>query len=178
MNFIKKKILAWKVKQAVKAQKSTKRYTPNYDEASNIGILLKVTQSTLLPTVQKFINQLAKEGKKVSVLVYVPANEEMMDFGFQHYTFTEKEIDNWGNINLEVVETFIHQPFDFLYCISKEDELAFQYILAKSKAKCRIGKFGNEGASFYEMMIDLKPTDDIDIFIQQALHYTQSIIYN
>lgn len=178
MNFIKKNFLRWKIKQAMQAQKSIKRQTPNYDEASSIGILLKTDNPLMLPAIQKLINQLAKDNKKINVLVYVPANEAVIDLGFQHYTFTEKEIDTWGNINLEVVETFMNQSFDFLYCISKNDEPIFQYILAKSKAKCRIGKFDEGNASFYEMMIHLKTEDDIAIFAQQALHYTQSIIYN
>ena len=178
MNFIKKFFLEWKIKQALHAQKGTKRQTPNYDEAESIGVLLKTNQPEMLPALQKLMNQLSKDNKKVNILVYVPAKESVLDFGFQHYTFTEKEIDNWGNINLEVVETFINQPFDFLFCISKEEELVFQYVLAKCKAKCRIGKFSDNNASFYEMRIAMKLSEDIDIFIQNALHYTQSIIYN
>ncbi len=178
MNQIKKFFLTWKVKQALKAQKAIKRPTPNYDEASTIGILLKTEQDAMGLAVQHFIQQLTKDGKKVTVLAYLPKPENTVTFNFQHYVITEKDIDTWGNLNSEITETFIGQPFDYLYCISKDDEIIFQYILAKSKAKCRVGAYKKENATFYELMIDLPPEQDIDIFTKQALHYTQSIIYN
>jgi hypothetical protein len=178
MNSIKIFFLKWKVKQALKAQKVTKRQTPNYDEASTIGILLKTEQEAMVQATQLFIQKLLKDGKKVTVLVYIAKPEHTITFNFQHYTVTEKEIDHWGNFNSEIVETFVGQAFDYLYCISKEEEIIFQYILAKSKAKCRVGTYKKENAAFFELMINLQSEQDIDIFTEQALHYTQSIIYN
>ena len=177
MNFIKKFFLDWKIRQALQLQAGVKRQTPNYDEANTVGILLKTNNLSMAQSIQKFISQLIKDGKRVSILHYIGKNDPTIDLGFQHYSFSEKQIDSLGNINLEVVETFIAQNFDFLYCVSKEDELPFQYILAKSKAKCRVGKF-DSNPSFYELMINLKPEEDIDVFAKQALYYTQSIIYN
>lgn len=178
MNFIKKTLLGWKIKSALKEQKGIRRQTSNYDEATQIGILLKTEDLNMVESIHKFVQKLTKDNKKVTVLVYFPNPINTITFQFQHYSLTEKEVDYWGTIHSEVMETFINQPFDYLYCISKEEELIFEYILAKSKAKCRIGKYGKINEVFFEMMIDQKPEQDIDIFIEQALHYTKSITYN
>lgn len=178
MNFIKKTFLDWKIRQAVKKQKDIPRQTLNYHEAKSIGILLKTEDATMVKAVQVFFQKLTKDSKKITILIYQSKPENAVDFQFQHYLLTEKEIDNWGNIHSEIMENFISQPFDYLYCISKEDEPVFQYILAKSKAKCRIGKYSQANEVFFEMMIDQKPEQGIDIFIEQSLHYTKSITYN
>lgn len=178
MNFIKKTFLDWKVRKALIAQKNVRRQTLNYDETSFIGVLIKTEDPSMTQAIQTFLQRLAKDRKKVTVIVYQGAAENTVDFQFQHYLFTEKEIDNWGNIRSETIENFIHQSFDYLYCISKEEEPVFQYILAKSHAKCRIGKYNPKNEAFFEMMIDQKAEQGIDIFIEQALHYTKSITYN
>ncbi len=178
MNFIKKTLLGWKIKRALKEQIGILRRTPNYDQASLIGILLRTEDPAMVQSIEKFVQKLTNEHKKVTILVYTPASTNVVEFQFQHYLLTEKEIDNWGNIHSEVTETFINQPFDYLYCLNKEEESIFQYILAKSKAKCRIGRYGKESELFFEMMIDQKPEQGIDIFIEHALHYTKSITYN
>ncbi|TAH17546.1 MAG: hypothetical protein EAZ08_13555 [Cytophagales bacterium] len=178
MNFIKKTFLDWKIKKAINLQKNIRRQTLNYDEASIIGVLLKSEDPAMTQAVQNFLQRLAKDHKKVTVVVYHTTSENVINFQFQHYSFTEKEIDNWGSIRSEIVENFILQSFDYLYCISKEEEPVFQYILAKSQAKCRIGKYNPKNEVFFEMMINQKPEQGIDIFIEQALHYTKSITYN
>jgi len=178
MNFIKKTFLDWKIKQATKRHKDIPRQTLNYDEAKSVGILLKAEDATMVKAVQIFLQKLTKDNKKIAILIYQSKPENAVDFQFQHYLLTEKEIDNWGNIHSEIMENFISQPFDYLYCISKEDEPVFQYILAKSKAKCRIGKYSQANEVFFEMMIDQKPEQGIDVFIEQSLHYTKSITYN
>ncbi|MCU0393239.1 MAG: hypothetical protein MUE81_19170 [Thermoflexibacter sp.] len=179
MNFLKEFFLKWKIKQALVAQKGmSQRQTPNYDEAKSIGILLYTQNINMTKSIQKLLHTFEKDGKKVTVLAYFPDKENHLEFNFQHFVLTEQEITNWGEIKSEIVETFIHQPFDYLYCISKESSLVFKYILAKSKAKCRVGKYEKSEAAFFELMIDLKTEQDIDFFVQQALHYTQSIIYN
>ncbi len=179
MNFLKKFFLEWKIKQALKKRQNlAHRRTPNYEEAKSIGILLYVTHSADLVEVKKLLKTFAKDGKKVVCLVYFPKPENLPTLDFQHYVLTDKEIDTWGNVKLEIVQNFIEQPFDYLYCISQEEVLAFQYILASSKARCRIGKYSAQNAVFFEMMIDLKTEQNIKTFTEQALHYTQSIIYN
>lgn len=179
MNFLKKFFLEWKIKQALKEHKVlVNRRTPNYEEAKSVGILVYTSNPTDFVEVKKLIEAFTKDKKKVIALVYFPKQENLSTLDFQHYVLTDKEIDTWGNIKLEIVQNFIEQSFDYLYCISREEVLVFQYVLAKSKAKCRIGEYSEKNAVFFEMMIHLKAEQDIKTFIEQALHYTQSIIYN
>jgi hypothetical protein len=60
----------------------------------------------------------------------------------------------WGNVTSNEVLRFADQPFDYLFYIDIESNPLFNYILAKTKAHCRIGKFKVKENAFYELMID------------------------
>jgi hypothetical protein len=68
--------------------------------------------------------------------------------------FTENEITFWGNITSSSALKFSDTPFDFLFYIDTKPNPLILNLLARSKAKCRIGKFWNEGKLFLEFMIE------------------------
>ena len=49
-----------------------------------------------------------------------------------------------------------------------------QNILAKSKAKCRVGRFEEGKSDYFEMMIDHKE-NNYDQFIDQVFHYIKNV---
>jgi hypothetical protein len=68
--------------------------------------------------------------------------------------FTVKDISFWGKIESEKTLKFSDTPFDYLFCIDTEPNPMILYLLARSKSKCRVGKFHDQGKPFFELMID------------------------
>ena len=79
----------------------------------------------------------------------------------------------WGNITASSAVNFAAIPFDFLLYL---DTVPNEYILnlvAKSKAKCRIGKFWKEAEQYFEMMIESNA--DNRTFIDELYRYTSAL---
>jgi len=90
------------------------------------------------------------------------------------YSFDHKAITYLGNIDSDRVAKFIHTPFDYLFHIDLETNPFLDYIIAKSKAKCRVGYFDTDRKNLFEVMVKVSrvdPSEDIKKLTQQMLHY-------
>jgi hypothetical protein len=58
-----------------------------------------------------------------------------------------------GHLNSSSATQFADSPFDFLFFLDLEPNPLMLHILAKSKAKCRVGKFWEEGNPYLDLMI-------------------------
>jgi hypothetical protein len=121
--------------------------------------------------IKEFIRRLEHDGKKVKVMAYLPPDQENYDFLFD--IFTKREISFWGNITATNALVFADTEFDFLICLDSTPNPLILNLIAKSKAKCRIGKFWKEGEAFFEMMIE--SNDEPRALIDQVYRYTSAI---
>jgi hypothetical protein len=102
--------------------------------------------------IKEFVRKLEHDGKKVKALGYLPPNQENHEFMFD--IFTPREISFWGNIEATSAVEFASTPFDFLIYLDSTPNPLILNIIAKSKAKCRVGKFWEEGGPYFEMMVE------------------------
>ena len=49
---------------------------------------------------------------------------------------------------------FLMQPFDFLFYIDINPNPFILYLLARGKARCRVGRSWEQGRSYFEFMIE------------------------
>jgi hypothetical protein len=157
------------------AQKSVLRKNIPYAQARQVGILFMNEREEDYAAINKFVEKLAREGKKVTALTYFERlQSNRYDFIFDH--FTKEQISATGVIQSDKVERFIETDFDYLFCINKYSFLPFDYILLRSKAKCRIGMYLEEKPDCFELMIKPKPEDTLESLIDQLLKYLKALL--
>ncbi len=145
------RILLLRTRSSLKSNESLRTSIP-YKQALSIGLLFSVVDKQKHDAVKEFIRQLEMDGKKIKVLEYLPNKKE--NYGFLFDFFTIKDLSFWGKINSTYAEKFIDTPFDYLFCIDQDSNPLIQHVLARSKARCRIGKFSNKDMPFFELMIE------------------------
>lgn len=165
MNFLKMRTNA-----AVKKNKAIRASIP-YKQAKNVGIIFTVEDKQKHLEVKEFIHQLEQDGKQVHVLEYLPEKKENHEFLFDFFTL--KDFSYWGTLNSEKAIKFYETPFDYLFYIDQESNPLVLNVLARSKARCRVGRFHESESSFFELMIEQNGT--IKGLIETMYQYTKQL---
>ncbi len=150
MNFLK-----MRTESALKKNKSLRASIP-YQQAKNIGIIFSVEDKQKHVDVKEFIRLLEQDGKKVHVLEYLPLKKENYEFMFDFFTI--EDLNFWGNLNSGKAIHFSETPFDYLFCIDKESNPLVLNLMARSKARCRVGRYHETESPYFEMMIEQNGT--------------------
>jgi len=123
-----------------------------YKQALTIGILFSVEDKKKHDDIKELIHKLEHDGKKVKVMEFLPNKKENYEFMFDFFTL--KDVSFWGRIESPGAIKFHETPFDYLFCLDINPNAMILNMLARSKAKCRVGKFREEDKAFFEFMID------------------------
>jgi hypothetical protein len=150
MNFLK-----MRTESALKKNKSLRASIP-YQQAKNVGIIFSVEDKQKHVDIKEFIRLLEQDGKKVHVLEYLPLKKENYEFMFDFFTI--QDLNFWGNLNSDKAVQFSDIPFDYLFCIDRESNPLVLSLLARSKARCRVGRFHETDSRYFEMMIEQNGT--------------------
>jgi hypothetical protein len=135
----------------LKKNKSVRKST-DYKKAETIGILFSVEDKKKHDEVKEFIQKLQQDGKKVQVLEFLPEKKENPEFMFDFFTI--KDISFWGQIESAKTLKFSDTAFDYLFCLDIKLNPMISYVLARSKSKCRVGKYSENTENLFELMID------------------------
>lgn len=156
------------------------RRTPNYKDAEHIGILFFTRNDQMHKFINQFYEKIKADKKEFTALTF-DDDARQNPYIFKYSFFKKSDIGLLGKIKPKAkeVEQFINTEFDYLYCITVEEDIdMFDQILAQSKAKCRVGNYREDKYHLYEMMIRLSSDSDIDKLIHEMLKRTQAIRYN
>lgn len=140
LNFLK-----YRTTNQLKKNKAVRNSTA-YKKAVTVGILFSVEDKKKHDDVKEFIHKLEQDGKKVQVLEFLPEEKENFEFMFDF--FTVKDISFWGQIESAKTLKFSDTVFDYLFCLDTKLNPMTSYLLARSKSKCRVGKFYEDDQSF------------------------------
>ncbi len=146
-----------------KAPKNTPNHT-TYKDAKTIGILYNLDQfdislisnlNTLLSQDKKMVTQLGYQNK-----TEVGKEDELV--------FSRKDISTIGIIKKERISFFISQAFKFLISLDTSQDINYKFVLAKSKAICKIGL---ETEAYKELLVmSVKPeasqTDSVSSLVK------------
>ena len=122
-----------------------------YEDAKLVGILYTAEDLTKHDVVKDLVKKFESDGKTVKVLSYLP--KDVQNFEFRFNFFTQKEISAFGTFTSEDVKTFIQQPFNYLLYLDFESTPIMQYILASSRAQCRVGNYEEANRRFCDLMV-------------------------
>lgn len=156
------------------ARKSRSGCNIKYKDAKKIGILYSVTGLEKHEMVKSFIKELEAAGKAVDVYTFLDKGKE--NFEFRYDFFEARDFGIFGKMTSKSLSQFIEKPFDFLLLIDLAPNMYMNYILARSKAKCRVGKYFPEQANYFELMINLAENQNQEqALIAQIKHYTKEL---
>jgi hypothetical protein len=148
---MKLKLLKARTDWELKKNKAS-RITVPYQQALNVGVIFTVEDKQKHDSVKEFIKKLERDGKKVQVIEFLPEDRENYEFKFDF--FSEKDISFWGKITAENALRFSDAPFDFLFYIDINPNPFILYLLARGKARCRVGRSWEQGRPYFEFMIE------------------------
>lgn len=144
--------------------------------AKNIGIIFTVEGPDKHKAIKAFVKELENEGKNVEVMSYLGKGKDNYEFLFNFISYGD--INIWGKIKNEDALKFSEKKFDYLFNIDHIRNRIIENILARSKAKCRIGVYVENNDAFYELMVNSKDNDSPRELIQIMHHYAKKIVVN
>lgn len=154
---------------------ATGRVMLNYGRARNVGVLFDAHyEGKDALVINQFLKRLREEGKNVKALTYLP-HERSNPFDFKFDFFTGKDLTMLGQFKTEVVDRFVNTEFDYLYCLNESAFLPFDFILAQSKARFRVGIYQPEQPALFELMINPVAGQDLAQIVGEMLAYTRRI---
>jgi hypothetical protein len=143
--------LRYKTNALLKEEKTPHASVP-YEKARTVGIIFTVEDKQKHFAVKDFIKRLETDNKHVQVLEFLPEKTENYEFKFDF--FTSKDVNFFGTMTSQHAIQFSEAPFDYLFYLDFEPNPMILHILARSHAKCRVGKYWEEGSSYLDFMIE------------------------
>ena len=145
----------------------------NLSNAKSIGIVYPLFDVPDYNHVMEFVTQLQHARKEVKVLGFVQEKNLVNRFLPKlSYDFFSQHNLNWFNkpVN-ERVQDFIAREFDLLIDLTIQEHLPIKYVVGLSKARCKVGRFSDDNARYYDLMIKIQPMTAFREFISQVKHY-------
>ncbi len=164
------KALSYKTNKFSKANFGLRASVP-YNNAIHIGILFSNNTPDISILAEKLKLTLRADDKQIKVLAY-NHNVQIKHLPFE--SFSKKDISFWGDFTNQSVNNFTDKPFDFLICLDSHPGVIVRNILAKSKAKCRVGVCENidNNQNLFELII--QNSNELDL-VDSVYNYTKNI---
>ena len=148
---MKLSFLKLKTKSSLKRNKTLRTSLP-YKQGVSIGVIFSAEDKSKHDLIKDFIKKLELDEKKVRVISFLPKKKENFEFLFDF--FSEEDLSFWGNITSPSATSFVEASFDFLFYLDIQPNPLVLNLIARSKAKCRVGKYADDNKPFFELMIE------------------------
>ncbi len=169
---IRKKLHRYFLKQ--KVSELTNLVKPiNYDSAREIIILYNAESIDQNVAVREYSRRLLKEKKSVNLLGFtkkIPA-----DLAEPARYLSNADLNWIMNPRPARVGKILKTKFDLLINFYQDECLPLEYIAALSHAKFKVGRYQPDKTYCYDLMLQLKDSDNIEEFIDQVDHYLKYI---
>ena len=168
----KELVLAIRTKWLLKNEKVA-HYNSNLQRANSFGVLYSYESQQKQDAVQKLIRVLKSMGKQPKILCYTTPQDKETSANLL-YTFNHTCLPTFGAIKSDYITHFMATPFDYLFCLDLQPNAIINYLLATSKAKCRIGNFDEQRTSLFEIMVSFSKKEGCsvtDSLVAQMIYY-------
>jgi hypothetical protein len=145
----------------------------NFDKIKTVGIIFDATNAEDYEIVKRYVVYLREHLKKVKVIGFFSTKEiPALTYSKLEYDFFSAKELNWlGKPSSAVIQNFINEEYDLLIDLNIRDHFPLKYISALSKATFKVGKFDENEAGIYDMMIDADNTKTVKYFLRQIDTY-------
>ncbi len=151
----------------------------NLGQSVKVGIIYFVADETAHNQVRNYVKKIKEELgiTKIMALGYFDQKETpfYLHAKLNFDVFCVKNL-NWYRIpSGNVVQNFISEEYDVLIDLTVRDMLPLQYVLAKSKARFKVGRLSDTNAHFLDMMVDTAGADSLPQLIANLNRYLMMI---
>lgn len=148
----------------------------NLDTARTIGIIFNAVSDDVFNNALDFANFLNRKNLNVSVITFYNGKETPQSYLLRKNVtlFNKKDINWYYKPLVPSVDEFIEKEFDILIDLSMKEVFPLKWIATLSRAKFKVGNLSYHGTP-NDLIINLKPNDDIEYLISQITHYLQLI---
>ncbi|MEQ9404104.1 MAG: hypothetical protein RIM99_10985 [Cyclobacteriaceae bacterium] len=137
-----------------------------YRNASSIGILYNAAEFQNY-LISDLINSLEADGKTVARLAFTEKDSE------DRFSFCKKNVSMTGNLTKDSISFFAQQRFDFLIALDLSGDMNFKYVLALSKASCKVG-IDSESINDF-LLMSIKASENQSQNIKELIRYLKMI---
>ena len=159
-------------------KQATKRGYVTFEKAKSIGILYDSTNEKHFELVKKYVKEIRETHHKEVVALGFYNQKELPPMRFAKLGldfFTLKDLNWYHKPITPVVRNFVQRDFDILIDLHLQNSVPFRYILASSKAKFKIGKYNRLFTPFYDFMVSVSDETTFPQFLDQVIHYLNSL---
>ena len=147
----------------------------NLVEATKIGIVYIAEDEQMHNHVRNYVKKVKEELGivKVMALGYYDSKAlpHWLSSRLNFDQFSRKDL-NWYRIpGGNTVQNFIAEEYEILIDLTMEDRLPTQYIMARSRARFKVGRLGDHNKRFLDMMIDMAGSTSLPQLITQVDRY-------
>lgn len=130
----------------------------NLADAKSVGLLYKIESQDNYDHLLKFAKYLKSEfgTKQVFMMGYWDKKKEVPDFlkAKVDFEFFTKASLNWAGIPRGGnIDNFLNEQFDILVDLNSYFNVPLRYLIAKSKARLKVGRFSPENEPYFDIMI-------------------------
>ena len=154
-------------------QFSAPRRTISYPDARSIGVLFDASRPDDVILVDRFVERLSKDGKKVSALGFFPQKAEAV----RHFDWFDRQgISWWGQPTDKTAQRFQDNPFDILVNAWLESSRPLEYLSTFSKARWRIAPHHEDCPQIAEFSVMMREgKSDLETYLSQVDHFLRTI---
>lgn len=145
----------------------------NIEGAKSIGIVYCADDPNDVELIKKYVQTLFDMGKQVKSIGFIHAKElpAGVNGSVMHKYFALKELNWYFKPSSEFIDNFVNDEFDLLLDFSISAQLPAMFISSMSKAKCKVGKYFEKYAHFYDVMIEANKNKKLDYFVETTHSY-------
>ncbi|MFT3885308.1 MAG: hypothetical protein QM724_07725 [Flavobacteriales bacterium] len=147
----------------------------NLSQCRKVGIVYLVTDEQAHIHVRNYVKKIKEELGIHRIMALGYHDDKVLPFYLHSKlnfdAFTQKDV-NWYRIpHGNTVQNFIAEEHDVLIDLTLEDYLPIQYIVAKSRARFKVGRLSDSNKRFLDMMIDTAGAHSLPQFIANMDRY-------
>ncbi|MCC5932509.1 MAG: hypothetical protein JJU28_24910 [Cyclobacteriaceae bacterium] len=173
---MKKFFLSAAIRRLIK-QNTAERYNTPYKEAASFLVLFTAAGNDKISEMRRFEKKLIADGKNVVFIYFLKSIEDSHDVGLDEgmVKYDIRDINFFGQLKNDSILKLLNKDFDFLLHVDKDQTLFTDIIIAKSKARCRVGNYVENKHFLYELMVKVDEKTNYDFFLEQMYRYTKSL---
>jgi hypothetical protein len=142
-------------------------------EAKNVGIVFDATDRDEFERIKKFIQQLKEITKGIHAIGFVDSKITPA------YSYIKTDIDLFNKKEIKsgyqplspYIKAFMETERDLLIDANVKNLLPLQYIVAASKARCKVGQHTTGNEHFHDVLLNVGENNSLEFFLQQSLKY-------
>lgn len=147
----------------------------NLGLARKVAIVYVVEDEAAHNHVRNYVKRLKEELGLSNIMALGYSDHKVMP----HYLHSKLNFEaicqkdlNWYRIPQgNTVQNFMAEEYEIIIDLTLEDRLPIQYILAKSRARFKVGRWSESNKRILDMMIDMAGSKSLPQLIQQVHHY-------